>query len=191
MPAHRHWVLQLSLRLPKAGNEEATAGSPEQALQGSSLVGLHGTCHKAANGAGGGLQSPIPPTSAGNTPGMLPHAETQGSSCPLLWLMGEDKLFHSLDLQVCMWPPSVWKQGRSLRRGSLSVGSCHLGTKRHCEPQPRLSPAPSLSCLGLTGGPWLWLSTAEWSCSWCSWARSACWLPRTFRSSWARRSVSS
>jgi hypothetical protein len=48
-PAHRHRVLQLPLSLPEAGNEEAAAGSPEQAFQGHSFVGLHSTCQKAAS----------------------------------------------------------------------------------------------------------------------------------------------
>lgn len=47
---HRHRVLQLLLRLPEAGDEEAAAGPPEQAFQGSGLGGLHGSCHEAAEG---------------------------------------------------------------------------------------------------------------------------------------------
>lgn len=57
---HRHRVLQLLLRLPEAGDEEAAAGPPEQALQGGSLVGFHGTCHKAAAGQAGRSCSSLP-----------------------------------------------------------------------------------------------------------------------------------
>lgn len=113
----RHGVLQLLFHLLEAGNEEASTGPPEQALQGSGLVGLHGTCHKD-------------------------------------------------DLQVLMWASG----GGS--RGLLS------------EEGPSVWAAAS-------GGPWLWPSTASWSWSWYSWARSSCWLPRTSRSSSAKRSVSS
>lgn len=61
-PAHRHRVLQLLLRLPEAGDEEATAGPPEQALQCGGLLGLHGACHEAARQGGAGWAgSPSPP----------------------------------------------------------------------------------------------------------------------------------
>lgn len=58
--AHRHGVLQLLFHLLEAGNEEASTGPPEQALQGSGLVGLHGTCHKAAGQGWRGAWTPQP-----------------------------------------------------------------------------------------------------------------------------------
>lgn len=76
--AHRHRVLQLLLCLPEAGDEEATAGPPEQALQGGGLVGLHGACHEAAGQAGLSGAAPTAPCIAlrpgpahGGQPGTL------------------------------------------------------------------------------------------------------------------------
>lgn len=96
---------------------------------------------------------------------------------------------HLLDPQVLVGSLGGLEQGGPFR-GTIRVGGCHLGVERHCEPGPGTPPLPvPLPELALTEGPWP--STAMWSCSLCSWARRACSLPRTSRSSCARRSVSS
>ena len=93
---------------------------------------------------------------------------------------------HLLDPQVLVRPSGGLEQGGPFR-GPIGVSGHRLGAKRPREPQPRGGPAPPprAPALGatLTGGLWPWPSTAEWSCSWCHWARRACWLPRTSRSS--------